>query len=121
MVGFDADKDVCMTTHTTLKAAIKALPLTQQIALIQAVVESPDFADFDQRALDKIDAGLAGCMERSRADDAAEERRLFGLRWCRDAHPRPRHPIRRARLHRRRGDDRCGLRGWRGSLVFEGR
>jgi len=67
-----------MTTHTTLKTAIKALPITQQITLIQAVVGAPDFADFDQRALDQIDAGLADCMERSRADDAAEQQRPFG-------------------------------------------
>lgn len=63
----------------SLKRTIKALSVTQQIALVQFVVEAADFADFDQHTLDKLDDALTDCMKQSIYADRAEDCAVHGL------------------------------------------
>ncbi|WP_293875522.1 hypothetical protein [Sphingomonas sp. UBA978] len=63
----------------SLKRTIKSLPVTQQIAIVQFVVEAADFADFDQHALDNLDDALTDCMKQSIYADHAEDRALHGV------------------------------------------
>ena len=60
-----------------LLTQIKALPTTQQITLIQQVVEKPDFADFDQDDLDKLDDALASLSRQSVAADRKQAQRGY--------------------------------------------
>jgi hypothetical protein len=63
----------------SLKRTLKALPVTQQIAIVQFVVEAADFADFDQHTLDKLDDALTDCMKQSIYADRAEDCAIHGL------------------------------------------
>jgi hypothetical protein len=62
----------------SLKRTIKSLSVTQQIAIVQHVVEAADFAGIDQHTLDKLDSALEACMQQSIEADRHEDRALHG-------------------------------------------
>lgn len=61
-----------------LQRTIEALPVTQQIALIQRVVEGAGFADFDCTDTDALDRVLASLHAQSVAAYIAEQEAMHG-------------------------------------------
>ncbi len=65
-------------TIASIVNVIKALPVTEQIGVVQKVIDGADFADFDGDELDRLEVALNALLSESREADHAEDRRMHG-------------------------------------------